>query len=76
MYFKKNNLNQLEQVGSVLTNQEFAKTLKAFQAWSKRFLEGETVTIIKTVNKSQDNQAEILTLDLKIMKLFGETHFA
>ena len=64
-YFKKNNLNQLEpiKVGSVLTNQEFAKTLKRLSKHgAKDFYEGETAkAIIKTVNKSQDN-SEILTL--------------
>ena len=65
LYFKKNNLNQLEpiKVGSVLTNQEFAKTLKRLSKHgAKDFYEGETAkAIIKTVNKSQDN-SEILTL--------------
>ena len=58
LYFKKNNLNQLEpiKVGSVLTNQEFAKTLKRLSKnGAKDFYEGETAkAIIRTVNKSQE----------------------
>ena len=66
LYFEKNNLNQLEpiKIGSILINQEYAKTLKRISKnGADEFYKGETAhMIIDTVNNSE-NVSDILTLE-------------
>ena len=65
LYFIKNKINQLEpiKIGSILTNHEFAKTLKRLsKQGAKDFYAGETAeAIIEAVNNSENN-SEILTI--------------
>ena len=66
LYFEKNNLNQLEpiKIGSILINQEYAKTLKRLSKnGADEFYKGETAHMIIDAVNNSENVSDILTLE-------------
>jgi Gamma-glutamyltransferase len=66
LYFEKNNLIQLEpiKIGSILINQEYAKTLKRISKnGADEFYKGETAHMIIDAVNNSENVSDILTLE-------------